>query len=340
MIRGKRELLARCLASGAATFVLRQLPARDSLLVLNYHRIGNRDDDPFDPGVFSATTEQLDEQLGYLRRHVSLVTLEEALAFASGDIRETKARCRVLITFDDGYLDSYRDAYPVLRSHDIQGVFFVPTSLVGSSAIPWCDHVAYIMKSARKRRFHLCYPFNLDVDIDANGLTQSLRAVLGACYRPENTDSARFLDELGEEANGDHPQETQRRFLDWNEASEMLAGGMAFGSHTHSHHVLSQMGPEEQRNELARSRAELQARLGVVIDVVSYPVGLRNSFTAQTLDLAKDVGYRAGFSYYGGTNRRGSTQSLDIRRVGVGDESSTRFQVQAAVCRISGSFWP
>ena len=340
MIRGKKELLARCLASSAATFVLRQLPARDSLLVLNYHRIGNRDDDPFDPGVFSATTEQLDEQLGYLKRHVSLVTLEEALAFASGGIRETKARCRVLITFDDGYLDSYRDAYPVLRSHGIQGVFFVPTSLVGSSAIPWWDHVAYTLKSARKRRFHLRYPIDLDVDLDANGLTQSLRDVLKVCYRPDNTDSARFLDELAEEANGDHPHEAQRRFLDWKEASEMLHGGMAFGSHTHSHQVLSQLGPQQQRNELARSRAELQDRLGVSIDAISYPVGLRTSFTAQTLDLAKDVGYRGGFSYYGGTNRRGSTQCLDIRRVGVGDESSTRFQVQAAVCRISGSFWP
>jgi hypothetical protein len=64
--------------------LLRALPARDGLLVLNYHRIGNRDEDPFDPGVFSATADQLSEQLSYLKRRVTLVTLAEALAFVEG----------------------------------------------------------------------------------------------------------------------------------------------------------------------------------------------------------------------------------------------------------------
>ena len=52
---GKREWLARGLLRSGATSLLSRLPDRDSLLVLNYHRIGDPDDDLFDPGVFSAT---------------------------------------------------------------------------------------------------------------------------------------------------------------------------------------------------------------------------------------------------------------------------------------------
>ena len=135
---GKRELLAHALFWSGATFLIGQLPERDLLLVLNYHRIGNRNDDPFDPAVFSATCDQFSEQISYVKRNLSLVTLEEALAFVDGTIKERTSRCRVLLTFDDGYLDNYEVAFPILRSHGVQGVFFLllrvwlgPTTFLG-----------------------------------------------------------------------------------------------------------------------------------------------------------------------------------------------------------------
>ena len=67
---GKRELLARGLLWSGASSLLAQLPARDSLLVLNYHRIGNAEEDLFDPGVFSATAEEFDRQISFLKRHL------------------------------------------------------------------------------------------------------------------------------------------------------------------------------------------------------------------------------------------------------------------------------
>jgi hypothetical protein len=68
--RGKRELLARGLLWSGASFLLSRLPARDSLLVLNYHRIGNPDDDLFDPGVFEATADQFNDQISHQKRRV------------------------------------------------------------------------------------------------------------------------------------------------------------------------------------------------------------------------------------------------------------------------------
>jgi peptidoglycan/xylan/chitin deacetylase (PgdA/CDA1 family) len=295
-----------------------QLPQRDLLLVLNYHRIGNRDDDLFDPGVFSATEDQLNEQISYLKRHVSLVTLQEAVAFVSGTMDEKTRRCRVLITFDDGYLDNYEVAFPILRSNGVQGVFFLATSLVGSYHVPWWDHIAYLMKTARQRRFRLRYPADLAVDVDSNGVAKSLRDVLGLYKRSENTDPIRFIRELREEVNGNDPPATMRRFLNWTEAREMISGGMAIGSHTHSHYVLSQLGPDQQRQELAQSRMLLREQLGIEADALAYPVGATSSFSDQTQQLVQEVGYRAAFSFHGGTNLPGMTRRYDVKRVGVG----------------------
>jgi peptidoglycan/xylan/chitin deacetylase (PgdA/CDA1 family) len=246
----------------------------------------------------------------------------------------------VLITFDDGYLDNYEVAFPILRSHGVQGVFFLATTMVGSCSVPWWDHIAFLMKTARRRRFSLHYPADLAVDLVENGMTKSLRDVLRLHKRPGNADPERFIRELKEKTQGDDLPGTLRRFLSWDEAREMIVGGMAIGSHTHSHTVLSQLGPEQQRLELEQSRAQLRERLGGEIDALAYPVGGPSSFSEQTQQLAKQAGYRMAFSFYGGTNLPGMTRPYDVKRVSVGDQSWPRFRVQAAVCRCSGSFWP
>jgi peptidoglycan/xylan/chitin deacetylase (PgdA/CDA1 family) len=339
-VGGKREFLAQALFWSGATFLFGQLPERDLLLVLNYHRIGNRTDDLFDPGVFSATEDQLNEQISYLKHHVSLVTLQEAIAFVDGTLNEKTRRCRVLITFDDGYLDNYELAFPILRSHGVQGVFFLATSLIGSCHVPWWDHIAYVMKTARRRQFYLHYPAELVVDVHKNGMKKSLRDVLGLYKRPENTEPPRFIQELIDEAKGNDLPRAMRRFLSWDEAREMTNGGMAIGSHTHSHHVLSQLGPDQQRQELVQSRTLLREQLNIEADALAYPVGGRSSISNQTHELAREAGYHAGFTCYGGTNAPSSTCPYHIKRVNVDDQSWRRFRVQAAICRVSGKYWP
>ena len=337
---GKRELLARGLLWSGASFLLSQLPARDSLLVLNYHRIGNAEDDLFDPGVFSATAEQFDNQIACMKRRLSLVTLDEALAFINGTIKEKTRRCRVLLTFDDGYLDNYEIAYPILRSHGVQGVFFLATGMVGSCELPWWDRIAYLVKTARRRRFSLRYPAELSINIDKNGLTKSLNTILKAYKQPYNYDPARFVGELAEESKGDDPPATARRFLNWDEAREMSKSGMEIGSHTHSHTVLSRLEPERQREELAKSRAIILEQLGTEAKALAYPVGHKDSFSSQTQRIAQETGYRCAFSHYGGMNIQGKTSVYDVKRTKIASQSRNRFQIRASICRSIGIFWP
>jgi hypothetical protein len=212
--------------------------------------------------------------------------------------------------------------------------------MVGSCHIPWWDHIAYLMKTAQNRKFSLRYPTELVVDIDGNGLSKSLTAVLRSYKKPENTDPARFLQDLAEQTKSKEPPAALRRFLSWDEAKEMIGGGMAIGSHTHSHHVLSQLEPEQQRQELAQSRSILRENLGISADAIAYPVGARDSFTDLTQTLAHEVGYRAAFSFYGGTNLPGRISPYNVGRIAIGDQSWDRFQAQTAVCRFTGSYWP
>jgi peptidoglycan/xylan/chitin deacetylase (PgdA/CDA1 family) len=59
------------------------------------------------------------------------------LEFVDGTIKEKSCRCRVVITFDDGYLDNYEIAFLIFCSHGAHGDFFLCTGIVGSDYIPW-----------------------------------------------------------------------------------------------------------------------------------------------------------------------------------------------------------
>jgi peptidoglycan/xylan/chitin deacetylase (PgdA/CDA1 family) len=339
-IRGKREMLARGLAWSGTSWLMSHLPATDSLLVLAYHRIGNPDEDLFDPGVFSATADEFNDHISFLKRRMCVVTLDEALAFVHQTAKEKSSRARVLITFDDGYLDNYQTVFPILRSHGVQGVFFLATHMVGSAHVPWWDHIAFLIKTARRRQFKLSFPAGLKVDLDRDGADQSLHSVLRLFKRPENTDHARFLSDLADETKGDAPSSAARRFLNWEEAREMIASGMAIGSHTHSHQLLNQLNADRQTEELSKSRSILEQQLGTTVDVIAYPVGARDSFTTETKTIARDLGYRAAFSHHGGKNLPGQISPFDIKRHSIGGQSWNRFKVQASVCKRTGNYWP
>lgn len=337
---GKRELLARWLHRTGLVWLASRLHATHSLLVLTYHRIGDPSATPFDPGVYSATADEFHDQMAYLRKTADIVTVDEALACLDGAPTAGRPRCRALVTFDDGCIDNYEVAFPILRSLGIQGLFFLISGMAGTGAIPWWDRIAYILRTATRSAFPLTYPAGLAVDTQSHGFHTSLRLILQLYKRPDNADGERFIAELRAACGGQEPPASSRIFLDWDEARAMIAGGMAIGSHTHSHPVLSQLSDEQQLQELVGSRRILAEQLRAPIDTIAYPVGARSAFTPKTQELARQAGYRAAFSYYGGINLPGRTPRFDVARQNVGGQSPNRFAMQVQVAQLSGRFWP
>src|SRR5882762_7489783 len=77
------------------------------LTVLTYHRVGggSRDERDLDIADFAA-------QLQVLADH-DVVSLDEGLdRLQTGDVRPA-----VVLTFDDGFADVHRNAWPLLREH-------------------------------------------------------------------------------------------------------------------------------------------------------------------------------------------------------------------------------
>jgi len=333
-----RRLLATRLASKLRlTPLLERLASRPCLAVLVYHRIKSPNDFAYDKAVIEATPEDFDDQMRMLRKHHDVAGPEEL--FDLIDHPHKVKSFRVGITFDDGYLDNYEVAFPILKSHGLAATFFLPTHYVGSRHLPWWDQVAFLVRrteKTRKTELVLEYPRRVVVKVDPNDVDSAIVSVLRAYTRAENVELAPYLAAVEKACGASIPGEAaERQFLGWDEAAEMQRGGMAIGSHTHSHNILATLSGEEQQKECRDSRALLQDK-SLVAESLAYPVGKPTSFSRDTMRYARDAGYRCAFTNYGGVNLPDRIDPFDVRRIGMSfGEDTSQLRLRLALTAAS-----
>ncbi len=87
--------------------------------VLMYHHVNNHEGD-----MVTVTPETFELQMQYLNKAgYRTLNTDELLSYIKGDLQlKEKA---VMITFDDGWLDNYIYAYPLLKKYDIKATIFI-----------------------------------------------------------------------------------------------------------------------------------------------------------------------------------------------------------------------
>jgi peptidoglycan/xylan/chitin deacetylase (PgdA/CDA1 family) len=314
------------------------LARRPGLLGLAYHRIGTAAGQPFDDELFSATPDAFRAQLLFLRAHFDVLSAGRLLDAVDGGHLSVK-RPAAIVTFDDGYRDNCDVAMPILRDLGLPAVFFIAAGYIDEPRLTWWDRVAFIIKQTGRARLELDYPVRGTVDLRAQGRLRAIRQILRVYKQAAAIDQSRFFEGLEHAAGVRVDTESVGRdlFMSWDQVRELKRAGMDVGAHTFNHPVLSRLPEDAQRYELTRSRQRLEAETGAPVRLMAYPVGGRDAFTEVTKGLARDVGYRAAFSYYGGFNGPGDADLFDLRRVSVErSDSMATFRFRASTSNLLG----
>ena len=112
--------------AGAAICTYIMYSAKNAVPVLNYHQINDRDEN-----ALTVHTDQFEAQMKYLADNgYHTITPEDMVdAWENGKELPDKP---VIITFDDGYADNYRNAYPILKKYNLQGTIFLISDFVST----------------------------------------------------------------------------------------------------------------------------------------------------------------------------------------------------------------
>jgi len=310
----KRAIAASLFCRSGLRALLGRAIEWSGVLVLNYHRVGNGKESPFDRGLWSADAESFTDQIRFCKSHLDVITpdgIPRAVANGSG-------RC-ALITFDDGYRDNYETAFPILKAEGVPATFFIATGFVDAPQVPWWDEIAWMVRTSRKSRVRLSDWIPAPVSFDEPDREGAVRTFLRAYKAMPAESTDRYLDALAAATgSGRCGEDVGNQFwMNWDMLRKMKSAGMTVAGHSVTHPILARAPRERQRSEIFGCAARLAEEMGEPMRYFSYPVGGPKSFNSVTQDCLREAGVRYAFSYYGGFRRFGDWNNYDVRRVAV-----------------------
>lgn len=83
------------------------------------------------------------EQISFLKENFNVVEMEQVLDALDGKCELKKNAC--LLTFDDGYIDNFTYAFPILEENGLQGSFFIPGKTIVEHKLLDVNKIHYIL---------------------------------------------------------------------------------------------------------------------------------------------------------------------------------------------------
>ena len=304
-------------------------------LVLMYHRVAELPTDPHLLGVSPRRFAEHLETLRKLARPMQLHDLERALS--RGDV----PRRAVVVTCDDGYADNLLNAKPLLERYDVPATVFVTSGHLGRGEEFWWDELERLVlqpgslpETVRIGVAGRVYAWNLGAaarytegefrrhrgwNVERRGdpnPRQRLYRALHALIRPLAEGERRdVLAQLRARGGGSLLARPTHRALSSEEMVALAAGGLIeVGAHSVTHALLPALPAAGQRDEIRRSKADLEGMLGRPVTRFAYPFNAR---TAETVTLVREAGFSCACGGRGTV--RSGTDPFELPRVRVGD---------------------
>lgn len=280
------------------------------LTVCNYHYIRKTFESSY-PSIFGVTPDLFEEQLILLKKKGTFIHPNN-LINDSEEILKSEQNF-ILITFDDGLKEQFENALPILDKLNIPALFFINS----------INHIEKKVSLAHK--IHLVRSVVSSDELYENLVTATARKLTPIeiqqahrFYRfdsPKNAELKYFLNVLLDFA----PQEKfinaiftvhfnesevlEKLYMNPNQIQQLIKKGY-IGSHTHSHLPLGIYDEQTIIYELETTKKYLEELGGFPIDSVAYPFGTREAATDEVGRLAKQVGYKIGFTTNPGLNNK------------------------------------
>ncbi len=306
---------------------------KGAVVILAYHRVLPQDELDgcyvqrgmyVDPRVF-------DLQMSFLKKNFKVIGFSEFLnMLEKKDFDYSQRYC--VITFDDGWLDNYIYAYPILRKHNLPATIFLTTSLIGTNRWFWPEKLSYLLLkcfSGKPAAFlYRKWPWirndrSASIDDRIDSAIESVKLL------PEN-EISNIIENATSVFGLTYPDE--RMLLNWDEVAEMSENNISFGSHTATHAILTKLTPAQADMELRDSLNTLREQKIDHLPVLSYPNG---NYTHEIAALAAAAGYVAAVTIERGHEDVPLQNLFELKRIGVHNDISKT--VPLFSYRISGT---
>jgi peptidoglycan/xylan/chitin deacetylase (PgdA/CDA1 family) len=211
--------------------------------------------------------------LEFATAHFDVIPIEHLL-----HARNNARRPALAFTFDDGWYDNHDHALPILLRKQVPAAVFISTGYIGSSDTFWVERLCAAWKCGREEQIKAVLGKK---DADLSGNVEFLKHMSNA----ERNSMLQQID-LPAATSGD-------RLMDWNQVQSLHAAGVAVGTHTVTHPLLTYETEAIRTHELRDAWTSLTAHCQPSIKAFAYPNGDLN---AEVRQQVADTGYQLAFT--------------------------------------------
>jgi len=261
--------------------------SRNKATILTFHR------------VIDNQNKLLHEHLGvdefvtkvtFLKKYFNVISLAELIDLQS---HNEIPPLSVVLTFDDGYSDSYTTITPILDDLNINGTFFIATEGIEKGRL-WNDRIAHALEQAKVpviNKFYDLPPLNLS---SSECLTQAYKVIHGKCKYLTLAEREIFIEELENMLIDEYYDNI---FVTSDNIVEMYNAGMVIGAHTHKHPILALESDDVALAEIRTSKQKLEQIIDVPIEYFAFPNGKANvDFLPIHQKMVQDIGFTVALS--------------------------------------------
>ena len=285
-------------------------------VIVNFHRFYDENDGFLQKGPSVHTNIKVfDRLLSLLVRRYKVISLDDLVDHLNSNT--PLKQDSVVITIDDGYEDNYRLALPILLKYKIPGTLYVATGYIGTDKILPMDRVDYALRKTNKKYINWPLLGKDALPIDRLENLGEVNRLIGQYVKTLSKDELEnTIDELYSELEVE-PYIGKRIMLNWDEVKILKENNIDIGSHGVSHTCMTRLSFKEAVKELQESKETIMERTGRIPKHFAYPNGMRDDFSKELENQAKDIGYSSVASVIRGINVPGSTDQYDLYRVGL-----------------------
>lgn len=306
----------------------------NELYTVMYHYTRNLNISRY-PQIKGLDTELFRQQLDFFVENFNIVTMEQVIDAwnsANGELPERA----LLLTFDDGYIDNYLTAFPLLKERGIQGSFFIPGKTFSENVLLDVNKIHFILASADIASLVADLKLQLDY-YRGNGFEYEETDILWNKYAVANRFDCKEVifvkrilqtvlpeklrhiisSQLFEKYVGIKEEVFSRElYMNRDQIRLMQQEGMYIGLHGYDHYWMANLSSEALDNDIDSMLRTMDEFINRDCWVLNYPYG---SYNKEVIMAIEPKGCKLGMTTEVGIGKVGVNSRFTIPRFDCND---------------------
>ena len=267
------------------------------------------------PEIKGLTYDLFEQQLLFFSKNFSIVTMEEVIDVmqnGGGKLPENS----LLLTFDDGYIDNFTVAMPLLKKYGMQGSFFIPGKTFTENVLLDVNKVHFVLASAdnpkelvndiytlldeaRKTSEYKDLPSNAELYVQYGIANRFDGADVIFCKRilqtaiPEKLRNEMSSKLFAKYVGLSESNFARELYMNHDQIKCMKDNGMFIGLHGYDHYWLGNLKEDEMKRDVDKALDVMSDFIDKDAWVMNYPYG---SYNQGVIDYIKSRGCVLGLT--------------------------------------------